>query len=169
MRADKEREAGDGFDGTWVAHPDLVPVAQEVFDRACSATARNQKSEQRDDVIADPAELLDLRVPGGTITEARRAHDISVGIQYIEAWLRGNGAVALFNLMEDAATAEIARCQLWQWRTHGVQLEDGGRCRTTCMPRSGTRSSRQFGRWLRMPPGPMPPPSSTSSSSPRIS
>jgi len=124
VRQDKEREAGDGFDGTWVAHPDLVPVAQEAFDRKLGDRP-HQKERRRDDVVADPRKLLDLNVPGGTITEAGVRNDISVAIQYVEAWLRGNGAVALFNLMEDAATAEIARSQLWQWIHRGATLADG--------------------------------------------
>jgi malate synthase len=126
VRADKEREAADGFDGTWVAHPDLVPIAQEAFDRKLGDRP-HQKERRRDDVVADAAQLLDLHVPGATITEAGVRNDISVAIQYVEAWLRGNGAVALFNLMEDAATAEIARSQLWQWIRHGATLADGRR------------------------------------------
>lgn len=126
VRADKEREAGDGFDGTWVAHPDLVPVAKAAFDAVLGARP-NQKDRQRDDVVPDADALLDLRVPGGTITEAGVRNDVSVALQYVESWLRGTGAVAIFNLMEDAATAEIARGQLWQWRTHGATLDDGRR------------------------------------------
>jgi len=124
VRADKQREAGDGFDGTWVAHPDLVPVAQEAFD-AVLGQRPNQKERRREDVPADAAKLLDLRVPGGRITEGGVRNDISVAVQYVESWLRGTGAVAIFNLMEDAATAEIARGQLWQWQRHGAALEDG--------------------------------------------
>ncbi len=124
VRADKQREAGDGFDGTWVAHPDLVPVAQEAFD-AVLGTRSNQKERLREEVPADAAALLDFRIPGGQITEAGVRNDISVGVQYVESWLRGTGAVAMFNLMEDAATAEIARGQLWQWRHHGATLDDG--------------------------------------------
>jgi malate synthase len=124
VRADKQREAGDGFDGTWVAHPDLVPVAQEAFD-AVLGDRPHQKERLREEVQADTAALLDFRVPGGRITEAGVRNDISVGVQYVESWLRGTGAVAIFNLMEDAATAEIARGQLWQWRRHGARLDDG--------------------------------------------
>jgi malate synthase len=124
VREDKAREAGDGFDGTWVAHPDLVAVAQEAFDRTLGSRP-HQKERLREDVTADAARLVDLRVPGGTITEAGVRNDISVAIQYVESWLRGIGAVALFNLMEDAATAEIARSQLWQWLHHGAALDDG--------------------------------------------
>jgi malate synthase len=124
VRADKQREAGDGFDGTWVAHPDLVPVAQEAFDAVLGGRP-HQKDRQRDDVVADAGALLDLRVPDGRVTEAGVRNDVSVGVQYVESWLRGTGAVAIFNLMEDAATAEIARGQLWQWRRHGTRLDDG--------------------------------------------
>jgi malate synthase len=124
VRADKQREAGDGFDGTWVAHPDLVPVAQEAFD-AVLGDRPHQKDRLRDEVAADPGALLDFGVPGAKITEAGVRNDISVGVQYVESWLRGTGAVAIFNLMEDAATAEIARGQLWQWRRHGAALDDG--------------------------------------------
>jgi malate synthase len=123
VRADKQREAGDGFDGTWVAHPDLVAVAQEAFDAVLGARP-NQKERFGEEVPADAAALLDLRVPGGRITEAGVRNDISVAVQYVESWLRGTGAVAIFNLMEDAATAEIARGQLWQWRRHGATLDD---------------------------------------------
>ncbi len=126
VREDKTREAGDGFDGTWVAHPDLVPVAQEAFDRTLGSRP-HQKDRRRDDVVPDAARLLDFCVPGGRVTEAGVRNDISVAIQYVESWLRGTGAVALFNLMEDAATAEIARSQLWQWIRHGATLEDGRR------------------------------------------
>jgi malate synthase len=114
VREDKEREAGDGFDGTWVAHPDLVPVAMEVFDRAL-ADKPNQKYRLRDDVHVSADELLDFAVPGGEITDAGLATNVSVGIRYIASWLAGVGAAALDNLMEDAATAEISRSQVWQW------------------------------------------------------
>jgi malate synthase len=114
---DKRREASQGFDGTWVAHPDLVPVALEVFDEALGAEP-NQLGRLREDVVADPAALLDVAATGGEITEEGLRNDISVSIQYLAAWLRGSGAVAIFNLMEDAATAEIARSQVWQWIYH---------------------------------------------------
>jgi malate synthase len=122
---DKRREAGDGFDGTWVAHPDLVGVAMEEFD-AVLGSRPNQIARRRDDVAVAPAQLLDVRVPGGEITEAGLRNNVTVAIQYIEAWLRGNGAVALSNLMEDAATAEISRSQVWQWLHHGSALAGGG-------------------------------------------
>ncbi len=124
VREDKERESGDGFDGTWVAHPDLVPLATEIFD-AVLGSAPNQKRRLREDVSVSADELLDLRVPGGKVTEAGVRLNISVALQYLEAWLGGDGAAAINNLMEDAATAEISRSQLWQWRTAGVTLEDG--------------------------------------------
>jgi malate synthase len=115
---DKEREAGDGFDGTWVAHPDLVPVAMEVFDRALG-DHHNQKYRQRNDISVAAAELLDFDVPGGQVTEAGLETNVSVGVRYIASWLAGTGAAALDNLMEDAATAEISRSQVWQWVKHG--------------------------------------------------
>ena len=111
---DKEREATDGFDGTWVAHPDLVPVAKEVFDRALGDHP-NQKYRQREDVHTTADQLLDFAIPGGQVTDAGLATNVSVGVRYIDAWLSGTGAAALDNLMEDAATAEISRSQVWQW------------------------------------------------------
>ncbi|MRH27782.1 malate synthase A [Microbacterium sp. SYP-A9085] len=113
VTADKEREAGDGFDGTWVAHPDLIPAAQAAFD-AVLGDRPHQIDRQRDDVDVSAAQLIDLRV-GRPITEAGVQGNVSVAIRYIEAWLRGTGAVAIDNLMEDAATAEISRSQIWQW------------------------------------------------------
>ncbi len=124
VREDKEREAGDGCDGTWVAHPDLVPVATEIFDRILGDRP-HQKERQRDDVRAGAGALVDLRVPGGTITEAGFRNNVNVALQYLNSWLLGNGAAAIFNLMEDAATAEISRAQLWQWIRHGAALDDG--------------------------------------------
>ena len=124
VRDDKRREAGDGFDGTWVAHPDLVPVALEVFDQVLGERP-NQLEKQRPDVQTTAAQLVDFRVPGGEVTEAGVRLNISVGIQYIESWLRGAGAAAINNLMEDAATAEISRAQVWQWVRHGVRLKEG--------------------------------------------
>jgi malate synthase len=118
VREDKEREAGQGFDGTWVAHPDLVPVAREAFD-AVLGERSNQIERRREDVHVTAAELLDVASTPGAVTEEGLRNDVSVGIQYLAAWLRGSGAVAIFNLMEDAATAEIARSQVWQWLRHG--------------------------------------------------
>jgi malate synthase len=111
---DKEREASDGFDGTWVAHPDLVPIAMAAFDRVLRQSP-HQKHRLRDDVSVSARELANFHVPGGRVTEDGIRNNISVALQYLEAWLRGTGAVAIFNLMEDVATAEIARAQLWQW------------------------------------------------------
>ncbi|MFO7246966.1 MAG: malate synthase A [Bacillota bacterium] len=124
VREDKEREAGDGFDGTWVAHPDLVPVATEVFDRVLG-TRPNQLERLREDVRVAARDLLDVTVEGGRITEAGLRNNVSVAIQYMASWLRGTGAVAIYNLMEDAATAEIARAQVWQWVRHGAHLAEG--------------------------------------------
>lgn len=123
VRADKEREAGLGYDGTWVAHPDLVPVATEVFDRVLGD--RPNQLEVRPVLTADVTGLLDTTIPGGVVTRAGVRNDVSVALQYLEAWLSGRGAVAIFDLMEDAATAEISRSQLWQWVRHGTTLEDG--------------------------------------------
>ncbi len=124
VREDKEREAGDGFDGTWVAHPDLVAVAMEIFDRALGEWL-NQKERLREDVSVGASQLTDVHVPGAAITEAGVRNNVSVALQYVDSWLRGTGAAAINNLMEDAATAEIARSQLWQWRRHEAQLDDG--------------------------------------------
>jgi malate synthase len=122
VRADKEREAGDGHDGTWVAHPGLVPVALQVFDRYLQGP--NQLARMRDDVTVTAADLL--QVPQGTITQAGLRNNVNVSIQYLAAWLAGNGCVPINHLMEDAATAEIARAQLWQWTHHvDVRLDDG--------------------------------------------
>jgi malate synthase len=122
VRADKEREAKDGHDGTWVAHPGLVPVAMEVFDTFMPTP--NQLHVKREDVQVTAAQLLE--VPQGAITEKGLRTNVSVALQYIEAWLRGFGAVPIYNLMEDAATAEISRAQIWQWiRNPNGKLEDG--------------------------------------------
>jgi malate synthase len=124
VRDDKLRESRDGFDGTWVAHPDLVPVAMEVFEKAL-APRPNQKDRLREDVNVTAAQLADTRVPGGTVTEAGFRNNVNVALQYLSSWLLGNGAAAIFNLMEDVATAEIARSQLWQWTHNGAKLSDG--------------------------------------------
>jgi malate synthase len=118
VREDKEREAGDGFDGTWVAHPDLVQAATEEFDKVLGGRA-NQVDRLREDVDVSAPDLLDARVPGGEVTEEGVKNNVSVGIRYLESWLRGVGAAAIYNLMEDAATAEISRSQVWQWLHHG--------------------------------------------------
>jgi malate synthase len=117
VREDKEREAGQGFDGTWVAHPDLVTVAMEIFDGVLGDRP-NQVERQRDDVASTAADLLDVASTPGEITMAGLHNNVSVGIQYLAAWLQGSGAVAIFNLMEDAATSEISRSQVWQWLHH---------------------------------------------------
>jgi malate synthase len=130
VRDDKERESRDGFDGTWVAHPDLVPLATEVFDGVLGP-APDQRARRADEaphgveVPGDPAALLDLTVDGGAVTEAGVRLNVSVALQYLDSWLRGDGAAAINNLMEDAATAEISRSQLWQWRAAGTPLDDG--------------------------------------------
>ncbi|MBU8864880.1 malate synthase A [Paenarthrobacter aromaticivorans] len=124
VRADKTREANDGFDGSWVAHPDLVPVCREVFDSVLGDRP-NQLDRSREDVTPDDRALIDIASTEGTITEEGVRLNIEVGIRYIESWLRGNGAVAIHNLMEDAATAEISRSQLWQW-IHSHAITDHG-------------------------------------------
>jgi malate synthase len=124
VRADKVRESRDGFDGTWVAHPDLVPVAREAFHEVLGQRP-HQKHRLREDVEAATGALTDLRVPEGRVTHDGVRQNISVALQYLAAWLAGSGAVAIYNLMEDTATAEISRAQLWQWRQHGVALDDG--------------------------------------------
>jgi malate synthase len=118
VRDDKRREAGDGFDGTWVAHPDLVSVATEEFD-AVLGTRPNQVERLREEVDVAAGDLLDVHVPEGEITDEGVRMNVSVGLRYLESWLRGSGAVAIYNLMEDAATAEISRSQIWQWLRHG--------------------------------------------------
>jgi len=124
VRADKSREAGNGFDGTWVAHPDAVAAATEEFDGVLGERP-NQVDRQRDHVDVGARDLLDVPATPGEITEAGLRSNVNVGIQYISSWLRGNGAAGIYGLMEDAATAEIARSQVWQWLRHGARLEDG--------------------------------------------
>jgi malate synthase len=123
VRADKEREAADGFDGSWVAHPDLVPICQQVFDGVLSHRHNQLNVVPEVNVTAD--QLLDVASTGGHVTENGLRSNVSVALQYLAAWLGGNGAVAIFNLMEDAATAEIARSQIWQWIHNEVVLESG--------------------------------------------
>lgn len=125
VQEDKSREARDGFDGTWVAHPDLVPVAGPIFDQALGDRP-NQLHVLRADVAVRAGDLLNFRIPRGVITETGLRQNINVAIQYIESWLRGTGAAAIFNLMEDVATAEISRSQIWQWIRHGARLPDDG-------------------------------------------
>jgi malate synthase len=121
VRQDKLREVRAGHDGTWVAHPGLVSIAKEIFD--AHMTTPNQISVSRSEVAVTPGDLLS--VPDGEITKAGLELNIDVGIQYLESWLLGNGCVPIYNLMEDAATAEISRTQVWQWVRHGARLSDG--------------------------------------------
>ncbi|MEP6730323.1 MAG: malate synthase A [bacterium] len=152
VREDKERESAAGFDGTWVAHPDLVPLAREIFDAVLGARP-HQKDRLRDEVQTTAAQLIDATVPGGLVTAEGIRMNVEVALLYIEAWLRGSGAVAIHNLMEDAATAEISRTQLWQWIRHGAEIDGGGEMtreyylrvreaehdRLNSMPDAGTR------------------------------
>jgi malate synthase len=124
VREDKERESRDGSDGTWVAHPDLVPLATEVFTDVLGA-APNQLGKLREDVYVTAKELVTIDVPDGAVTEAGVRTNVDVAIRYLASWLGGNGAVAIYDLMEDAATAEISRSQIWQWVRHGVITEEG--------------------------------------------
>lgn len=124
VRQDKEREATDGFDGSWVAHPGLVPVCAEAFD-ACLGQRPNQIDELREDVEVSGDDLLGVASSGGDVTEQGVRNNINVALRYVDAWLRGTGAAAISGLMEDAATAEIARCQVWQWIYNGTKLPDG--------------------------------------------
>ncbi|CAM5279849.1 malate synthase A [Streptomyces fumanus] len=126
VRADKDREANDGFDGSWVAHPDLVPIAMESFDKVLGDRP-NQKDRLREDVRVEAADLIAIDSLDAKPTYDGLVNAVQVGIRYIEAWLRGLGAVAIFNLMEDAATAEISRSQIWQWINAGVVLDNGER------------------------------------------
>jgi malate synthase len=121
VKADKLREVQDGHDGTWVAHPGLVALAKEIFD--AHMPRPNQIHRKREDVQIGEADLL--QVPMGTRTDAGLRHNLRVGVQYLEAWLRGQGCVPLYNLMEDAATAEISRTQVWQWIHQRATLDDG--------------------------------------------
>jgi malate synthase len=124
VRQDKQREADDGFDGSWVAHPDLVPVCQEIFD-AKLGDQPNQLARTRDEVMVTADQLLDVAATPGERTEAGLRSAVDVGVRYLASWLGGNGAAAIHNLMEDAATAEISRSQVWQWVNNGVQLSNG--------------------------------------------
>ncbi len=152
VKEDKDREAGDGFDGTWVAHPDLVPVARASFDRVLGDRP-HQKARLREDVHVTAAQLSDIHVPGGTITEGGVRNNVSVALQYLNAWLNGTGAAAIYNLMEDAATAEISRAQLWQWLHHGARLDTGvpvtadlyRRVREEELARLGGAGTQRFG------------------------
>jgi malate synthase len=146
VREDKQREAGAGFDGSWVAHPDLVPVAKAAFD-AVLGSRPHQKERQREDVSVHAAMLLDVRIPGGRVTEAGVRADIRVALEYIENWLQGRGAVGIDNLMEDSATAEISRMQLQQWVKQSVPLEDG---RPLTRARYGAIREQELGNLLKV-------------------
>jgi malate synthase len=124
VRADKERELSQGYDGSWVAHPDLVPVVHEVFARGLEGKP-HQLELERDDVHACARGLLDLTSTPGAITEGGLRTNVNVGFQYLSFWLSGRGAAAINSLMEDAATCEISRAQIWQWIHHGAKLDDG--------------------------------------------
>jgi len=124
VQADKTREAGDGFDGSWVAHPGMVETCRAVFDGVLGEKP-NQLDKLREDVNVTAEQLLDVAATPGEVTEAGLRNNISVALQYLAAWLEGTGAVGIFNLMEDAATAEISRSQIWQWRKNGVVLDTG--------------------------------------------
>jgi malate synthase len=126
VREDKTRESADGFDGSWVAHPDLVPICREVFDGVLG-DAPNQLSKLREDVSVSAADLLAIGQTPGVITEGGQRNNVSVGLQYLANWLAGNGAVAINNLMEDAATAEISRSQVWQWLHNDIGLDEGAK------------------------------------------
>jgi malate synthase len=130
VRADKQREAGDGFDGSWVAHPDLVPVCREVFDDVLGERP-NQLDRQRPEVHVTADQLLDVSSAQGDVTEAGLRNNLYVSVAYVAAWLAGNGAVAIHNLMEDAATAEISRSQVWQWVRSGASFTAGESAGTT--------------------------------------
>src|SRR5690606_12371724 len=125
VRADKTRESGDGFDGSWVAHPDLVPVCREVFDGVLGDRP-NQLDRLREDVTVTAADLLAVSETPGDITEAGLRDNVDVALRYLAAWMGGQGAVAIHNLMEDAATAEISRSQIWQWIHNDITLADTG-------------------------------------------
>ena len=162
VREDKSREAGDGFDGTWVAHPDLVPTATEEFDRVLGERP-NQLDRQRPEVSTTAAQLLSVPETPGEMTEAGVRQNVSVGIQYLAAWLTEHGAAAIYNLMEDVATAEISRSQLWQWvhhgriereRVRGDRRRGGGLAARHAAPRRGAaclRAGRPRRRVRRVP------------------
>jgi malate synthase len=135
VRADKTREAHDGFDGSWVAHPDLVPICREVFDEVLGE-AQNQLGKQRPDVSVTAADLLNMNIEGGSVTEEGVRSNLYVAVAYVAVWLSGNGAVAIRNLMEDAATAEISRSQVWQQLNNRVTLADSGAVLTPELVRS---------------------------------
>jgi len=141
VREDKEREAGDGFDGSWVAHPDLVPICREVFDRTLGDRP-NQVDREHAVIEASAARLLDVASTPGDVTAEGVRSNVSVGLRYIESWLRGIGAAGIDNLMEDVATAEIARSQLWQW-VHGKVVLAGGEAVTPELVRATVASEQE--------------------------
>lgn len=143
VAADKRREAEAGCDGTWVAHPDLIPVAMAEFDRVLGSRP-NQLSRQRPDVAVTADDLLNPSIEGGVITEGGVRTNVSVGIRYVASWLTGRGAAALDNLMEDAATAEISRSQIWQWVRHGAQLQGGQRVTAKMVREVGAQELSQI-------------------------
>ena len=148
VRDDKTRESRDGFDGSWVAHPDLVPICREVFDSVLGDQP-NQLGKLREEVSVEPADLLVVAKTPGEITEAGLRNNISVGLQYLANWLAGTGAVAIFNLMEDAATAEISRSQVWQWLHNDITLADGPLITPDLVEPADRRGARQDPRSLR--------------------
>ncbi|MFD7697717.1 malate synthase A [Streptomyces sp. NPDC059805] len=147
VRADKDREAADGFDGSWVAHPDLVPIAMESFDKVLGDKA-NQKDRLREDVRVEAADLIAIDSLDARPTYDGLVNAVQVGIRYIEAWLRGLGAVAIFNLMEDAATAEISRSQIWQWINAGVEFDNGEKATPELARRIAAEELRDIEREL---------------------
>ncbi|MFI6678617.1 malate synthase A [Kribbella sp. NPDC050470] len=144
VEADKRREAGDGFDGSWVAHPGMVETCRTVFDSVLGAEP-NQLGKLREDVSVTAADLLDVAATPGAVTEAGLRNNVSVAIQYLAAWLEGTGAVGIFNLMEDAATAEISRSQIWQWRQNGVVLDTGETVTTDLVQRIADEEIAKLG------------------------
>lgn len=142
VNQDKLREVSDGHDGTWVAHPGLVPIAMKVFADHMGTKA-NQIDRQRPDVHPTAEGLIEI--PKGILTESGVRHNINVTLGYLEAWLRGNGCVPLYNLMEDAATAEISRSQLWQWRHHAAKLQDGRQLNNEFLQKLVTQEKQ---KWL---------------------
>src|SRR3954454_5850805 len=144
VREDKTREAKAGFDGSWVAHPDLVPICREVFDEVLGDRP-NQLDRLRDDVQVSAAQLLDVAATPGSVTEAGLRNNISVGIQYLASWLRGSGAVGIFNLMEDAATAEISRSQVWQWLHNGIELDTSEKVTKDLVERLADEEMKKLG------------------------
>jgi malate synthase len=151
VRDDKVRESSDGFDGTWVAHPDLVPVAKRVFDEVLGGRP-HQKLRLRNEVCVEAADLLDFRVPKSTITLEGVRSNVDVALQYIESWLRGNGAAAINHLMEDTATAEISRAQLWQWIRHSSPIAEGGEVTTALYREMLERESQALARQVFLEP-----------------